>query len=573
LAEVVYPNVWGPGQLFAFSGFDGDTDWFHPFVGTTLDEDLGFLFHLKVPRRLWCEPTSLAVSELTARVVTGDCVEFSVRFSRGASFPLRYLFLDCFTVVGETSTEMPPQVRAEGSALVSRGENVTTHSSVGEHTSLVTEAYGARLFFAFSFSPTSDALATDQARKALEANLAGLQRRKLLFYSTLPSMPDASDRRRRTAGKAVSVLRANLMGPQGFIPYRWTTPDRWPHQDLWLWDACFGVFGYRVFSPDVASEVLEAMLSSQHPDGFIAHRTFPTGMSEIASPPLLAWTCYQLVRFTTDDSLAAWVYPQLVRFVEWVLTHRRADGSDLLSWRMNDDPRCRCDESGMDNSPRFDRGLPLEAVDLNAYVVGEMKSLADLATIIDRGKESREWKARAADLADAVNTRLWDDAEGFYFDREVGGERVSLKTSAGFLPMWAGIPDRPRARRLVQHLMNPDGFWTAFPVPSVARNEPSYRRDMWRGPTWLNIDLLIVFALREYGLTEEALQLTDRVLSGVEHWYGRLGSIYEFYDPDGQTPPTELDRKERLTSGEGIAPVRDYSWSAACYLALATGTL
>ncbi len=32
------PNRWGGGQLFAFSGIDGETDWAHPLTDSTLDE-------------------------------------------------------------------------------------------------------------------------------------------------------------------------------------------------------------------------------------------------------------------------------------------------------------------------------------------------------------------------------------------------------------------------------------------------------------------------------------------------------------------------------------------------------
>ena len=94
---------------------------------------------------------------------------------------------------------------------------------------------------------------------------------------------------------------------------------------------------------------------------------------------------------------------------------------------------------------------------------------------------------------------------------------------------------------------------------------------MWRGPTWLNIDLLIVDGLKSSGFPEQARELTEKALGAVERWYARLGSIFEFYDPDGRVPPPELDRKQRLKRGEGIAPVSDHGGAAACFLALAAG--
>jgi glycogen debranching enzyme len=342
---------------------------------------------------------------------------------------------------------------------------------------------------------------------------------------------------------------------------------------MWLWDSCFHALGYRTFNAEFAADVLYAVLAAQREDGFLAHRVSPTGMSDVTQPPLLAWTFFELFRFTNGRSLIGKSYPQLVRFIEWMLENRRVEKSGLLAWKTTQDELCRSQESGMDNSPRFDRGEPIEAVDFNAYVINEMKCLAEMALLLKRYGDAAAWKERVERLSEAMNELLWDETDGFYYDRTFDGERIRLKTSAGFLPLFAGAADERQAVRLVDHLCSPDEFWTVFPVPSVARNEDGYELDMWRGPTWLNIDLLIVEGLKRCGFREQARELSRKALSAVEHWYARLGSIYEFYDPDGTVPPPELDRKQRLKRGEGIAPVCDCGWSAACYLALAAGAV
>ena len=40
------PNIWGRGQLFAFSGIDGKTNWFKPLVLHTADEKCCFKIRL-----------------------------------------------------------------------------------------------------------------------------------------------------------------------------------------------------------------------------------------------------------------------------------------------------------------------------------------------------------------------------------------------------------------------------------------------------------------------------------------------------------------------------------------------
>lgn len=578
MAEVVYPNVWGPGQLFAFSGVDGETDWFHPFVGSTLGDEVGFLFHLRVPRLLTCEAISIVVRDLKPRVVAGDCVEFLVETAKGDSFPLRYLFCDRNTVIGETSTHMPPLARsqpiADGplSAIVSSGADVVTHSSAEEHTALVTRDYGRKCLFAFSFSHESVGRAIEQARAGLLENLPALLERKLMFYSALPgdlAGSGAGASRRRVAAKACSVLKTNVESAQGLIPCRWTPSNRWPHRDMWLWDSCFHSFGYRVFSSDLAREALDAMLASGREDGFLPQRVFPVGVSSTTQPPLLSWAYLELFRRTGKKALIEENYPRLRRCVEWVLANRRVGDGKLLGWKLGEDPVSRGEESGMDNSPRFDDATVAEAVDLNAYVVNELHALMEMALLLGSYKDAAAFRSRAQTISEAMNERLWDEGDEFYYDRAVGGELVRVKTSAGFLPLLAKVPDEARARRVVAHLTDPNEFWTAFPVPSVARNEKCYELDMWRGPSWVNIDMLIVEGLEGCGFGDVARELTARVLAGVEHWYGRGGALYEFYDPDSQRSPDQLDRKGRLKAGEGYGPVADYNWTAACYLHLA----
>ena len=572
MPEPLYPNIWGPGQLFAFSGLDGETDWFHPFVASTLAEEPGFVFRLRVPRKLWCEPRAFVVKDLTPRVVMGDAVDFLVQGVRGESFPLRYLFLDAATVLGETSAPMPPVARAEGSAITSSGPDVVTHSSREEHTALVTRRFGEKVLFAFAFSHESAEQAVERATRGLEQGLSSIFQRRLLFYKAVPAPAGADDRRRRAVAKAVSVLKTNLMSAQGLIPCRWSTPDRWPHRDMWLWDSCFHAFGYRVFSVDLAVEQLDAVFAMQDKSGFIAHQMFPAGTSNITQPPLLAWVYRDLWRKTGSLRLIEDAYPRIASFVEWVLANRRVGDGTLLTWQMSDDPLCRSGESGLDNSPRFDSGEPLECVDLNSYVASELGCLTDLAIALKRFGEAAAWKEKRGAIVSAMNERLWDARDGFYYDRLPDGRRLRLRASTGFLPLFAGVPDAAKAKRLVAHLTNPREFWTAFPVPSVALDEPDYELDMWRGPTWLNLDLLIVEGLDRMGFHNAARELAGRAVDGVEHWYHRLGAMYEFYDPENRKSPAELDRKKRLTTGAGIAPIADYNWTAACYLHLVTST-
>ena len=75
--------------------------------------------------------------------------------------------------------------------------------------------------------------------------------------------------------------------------------------------------------------------------------------------------------------------------------------------------------------------------------------------------------------------------------------------------------------------------------------------------------------VRFYGeAIDRARKRKERTLATINRWYEREGAIFEYYDALDVTSPRELDRKQRLSSGKGMAPVSDYHWSASAVVAL-----
>ena len=86
------PDIWGPGQLLAFSGIDGHTDWAKPFVLHTGARPGGLLVRL---------PATIAVGfegmpPLRFQAILGDAITAE---SPGGAY--RAVFLDHHTLAGE----------------------------------------------------------------------------------------------------------------------------------------------------------------------------------------------------------------------------------------------------------------------------------------------------------------------------------------------------------------------------------------------------------------------------------------------------------------------------------------
>lgn len=147
-------------------------------------------------------------------------------------------------------------------------------------------------------------------------------------------------------------------------------------------------------------------------------------------------------------------------------------------------------------------------------------------------------------LTEKALEELWDQYSSQYYSRDFVTHRLlKTPTVATLLPLYAGTITKERAAQLVRLLENDHLFGPAYPVPSVPLNSFWHNpRLYWQGPSWVNINWLIIDGLKRYGYKDHAAALTESTLEMVE----KSGS-YEYFDP-------------RDGSGAGAA---NFSWTAA----------
>ncbi len=551
------PDRWGDGKLFTFSGLDGETSWPHTLVGSATTHPFGIMLRLRPDVKL---AFGGALREHEPHMILGDAVDITASTTDGSG-ELQFAFADCWTLVGEVIGTLT--VRLEGETDTGAG-----------FVDLVAEDRDGVVRWCLALSPDSPDEAAQRAAEGMATDLDALIAERSRFVRELDTSDLVESADERTFRKCAEVLKLNVRAPEGQIRRRWTTPDVWPHRHMWLWDSAFHAIGWRELDGEMAQDAILAVIEQQQPDGKIDLSQAPERQEHSHSqPPVLAWAAWRVFEVTGDEQFLSQCYEPLGRFMDWLFAYRDMNENGLLEWiKEFAQERCRCGESGWDNSPRFDRELIDDHVDLNSYVVREMQMLAKMAEVLD---EQNEWAARADQLAALVDERLWHDEIGLYFDRSPGADRrewMTMKSGACFLPMIAGIPSRQRARRMVdEHLTNESEFWGATPVPTVAFDEREYSDDMWRGPTWMNNNFLIWEGLKRYGFDDVADELRRRSLQSIQYWYEESTGIFEYYDPRCETPPTWLHRKGGVGNrgGTGFGVIRDYGWTAATYVAWA----
>jgi glycogen debranching enzyme len=419
----------------------------------------------------------------------------------------------------------------------------------------------------------------------------------------------------RLLREAVRVLLRNWHGYA-------TMPSRslYPHQ--WSWDSAFIALGLQHISATRAATELLSLFGAQWADGRIPQIAFnpavpddayfpgpsvwrssaieghpPIDTSGIIQPPLHAVAVASIVRRMGDQALsfAERAYPCLVDQNAYIRERRTVDGglaALVHPW-----------ETGLDNSPAWDRPLAAVPADLslfdtytrrdvahagagerptdqdyaryirlmlryrdhgydddwvrakaeflvvdpafNALWAWSELALADIARRL--GRDDSTHVAEAARITAAMVGQLWSEGRGLFLACDArSGRQLPERTVAGLIPLvLPGLPTE-MADALVATATG-EAFRIGAPdvhgVPSFdltdVRHEP---RRYWRGPTWLNTTWLVARGLQVHGHNELAQRL-DNDLVGLVAKSG----FREYFHP-------------RTGRGHGT---RSFSWSAA----------
>lgn len=364
------------------------------------------------------------------------------------------------------------------------------------------------------------------------------------------------------------VLCDNLKTPTAFYRGYRAHPGP-PYKAAYLWDTAFISQIWLHWDTHIAEELIHYILRFQKKSGKIHHAVLEIVVKPVpysnTQPPLLAWAAWRIYEKSHNKDFLKAIYPKLKLYHQWLLKNRQhPDG--LFFWK-------HPYESGIDNSPRFSNRdesrfldtTKMAAVDLSAYMALSMEALGHMAEVLGLSSELKEFSSQYTNLQQKMNEKLWDKERGMYFDWDYKKKQfIHMETISNLTPMVAGIPSREQAKLMMNKIIDPSYYNTTIPFPSVARNEASFVKDMWRGPVWINMAYLGVLGVKRYGHSQEAAYLARKIIRGVFETWKNENHFYEFYDPD-RYDIKELHRKKgnlwkKITLGS--KPVKNFvGWS------------
>jgi hypothetical protein len=226
-------------------------------------------------------------------------------------------------------------------------------------------------------------------------------------------------------------------------------PDKWEYPWYAAWDLAFHMLPFARIDPAFSKEQLVLFLREwyMHPNGQLP--AYEWALSDV-NPPVHAWACWRVYKITgppgrRDRLFLSRVFQKLLINFTWWVNRKDIEGKHLFAGGF----------LGLDNIGLFDRSKPLpnggrlEQADGTAWMAFYCATM--LAMALELAEENPAYEDVASKffehfvaIADATNTLggtgLWDERDGFYYDRLHSDGSVLLvriRSMVGLVPLFA----------------------------------------------------------------------------------------------------------------------------------------
>lgn len=324
-----------------------------------------------------------------------------------------------------------------------------------------------------------------------------------------PKFPAGAGRWGETWAAALQVLAGNVKSVPGFdkpVLFEGAVyPGIWqecgPHESL--------VYaGLREFVPQAAGQSSPlavarashmAFFAFQREDGQLPASIKLTGggFGQIQMVVPIAATAWEVAQQLHDEEFLAAAYRSCSRWDAWLRRYRNTRGTGLV------EGFCTYD-TGHDNSPRWAGvpnrcpdadarkfppgvGVPRLCPDLSATVYGARVALAAMGKALGKTAEAMRWQEDAEAIRKLIIEKLYSPEDAAFYDLDTANKFVRVRGDAITRVLGEHVLKLDdRHDRAVfdavwsRQLSNPKAFWTRFPFPSIAEDDPAFVRPIPR---------------------------------------------------------------------------------------------
>ena len=329
---------------------------------------------------------------------------------------------------------------------------------------------------------------------------------------------------------ALAGLAANTAKMVGYDPLVLTEGGQ--YRGIWL--ECGPLEGrvYARIEPQVAMANHDIFFHYQRDDGYLPCwiNRKNVGSHSIQMVVPIAATALETAELVKDEAFLARSYDACSRWDQWLRDNRDTRGTGLC------EAFCLYD-TGHDGSPRF-AGLPEEcpnddasicpdvgqlpylAPDLSASVYGGRVALAKMAEHLAKPAEAERWRQQAEEIRGRIIEHCYDPEDECFYDVGADGQFVRVRGDLLTRVFSEHVVDQAMFDRIYErHIKDPEAFWTPYPLPSIAANDPLFVKHLpknsWGGATQALTALRTPRWFDHYGKTEDHRHLMTQWVKAI----------------------------------------------------------
>lgn len=223
------------------------------------------------------------------------------------------------------------------------------------------------------------------------------------------------------------------------------------------------------------------------------------GYGQVQECVSFAALCLEVAKMTNDRAFLTEVYDGCCRWDNWLRKYRMTTKHGLIemfvgydtghdnSGRLSDmaHPHNHVSPEGKicnaSHLPEDDGVTPILALDMNCNFYATQTALAEMAELLGKTEEAADWREKSREVKTNILTQLYDPEDAFFYDADRNGKLRKYKCSTIFHLFLEGVLDPVAdaehiSEIYMRHIKNPEEFWTPYPFPSMAANDPSFRK-------------------------------------------------------------------------------------------------
>jgi hypothetical protein len=302
---------------------------------------------------------------------------------------------------------------------------------------------------------------------------------------------------------------------------------------------------------DVAKNTHQAFFALQREDGQIPANVKASGidwgMIQMVVP--IGATAWETAQRLKDEAFLAEAYRACSRWDGWLRRYRDTRGTGLV------EAFCTWD-TGQDNSPRWHgvsdacpggdakrcpagSSVPRLCPDLSATVFGGRMALGAMANALSKKADAQKWIDDAERIRALMLKKLWCEQDASFYDVAPDGNFVRIRSVANCRVVGEHVlrPNESNEQKIFdalwdRQLHNPKAYWTPYPFPSIASDDPQFVRPIpsnsWGGASQALTALRTLRWMESYGKRTELHELMERWCEAIL----RTGTFCQQMDPE-----------------------------------------